>query len=146
MPGDHQALQGIKSYFEQTYRDWLKERMADKDDTFGFEDENKFETKLKDTGVYDGDNDAYRNMYEYIFTINTMHPETVMETISVPNIPLNLWTHVVLRCINHKVDVYVSRRIKKRTVLGGLSAELWRHLRRRVYQDAGVADASCTAK
>ena len=23
------------------------------------------------------------------FTINTMHPETVMETISVPNIPLN---------------------------------------------------------
>ena len=62
-----QALKVSKSYFEQTYRDWLKERMADKDDTFGFEDENKFETKLKDTGVYDGDNDAYRNMYEYIY-------------------------------------------------------------------------------
>ena len=108
-----------KAYYEQAYRDYLKERMGAKDDTLGFEDENQFDKKMV-LDVRDGDGDVNRNMYEYVFTINTMSPDSAMETIAVPNIPLNLWTHVVFRCINHKVDVYVNGRIKKRSVLGGL--------------------------
>lgn len=104
-----------KSYHEQKYREWLETRM-ESDDVFGWNEQgNHWQGS-------DGEdnNDNERNMYEYVFTINTMNPDTVMETISVPNIPLNLWTHVVFRCINHKVDVYVNGRIKKRTVLSGI--------------------------
>lgn len=132
-----------KAYYEQAYRDYLKERMADDSDVFGFEPRNQFKDAMK-TDVRDGDNDVNRNMYEYVFTINTMSPNLVMETISVPNIPLNLWTHVVFRCINHKVDVYVNGRIKKRTVLGGLPRQNYGDIYvGESYQDAASTTPAC---
>lgn len=34
--------------------------------------------------------------------------QTISETITVPNIPLNKWINVVIRCQNLKMDVYVN--------------------------------------
>jgi hypothetical protein len=61
-----------------------------------------------------------RNRFEYVVTCNTMNENQLMETVTVPNIPLNLWTYVVVRCMNHKLDVYINGRIKKRVILSGL--------------------------
>jgi hypothetical protein len=33
---------------------------------------------------------------------------TIDETITIPNIPLNKWINVVIRCQNLKVDVYIN--------------------------------------
>lgn len=66
------------------------------------------------------DLDELRNRFEYVVTCNTMSDKQLMETVTVPNIPLNLWTYVVVRCMNHKLDVYINGRIKKRVILSGL--------------------------
>lgn len=64
--------------------------------------------------------DNLRNSFEYVITCNTMSDINLMETITVPNIPLNLWTYVVIRCVNHKMDVYINGRIKKRAILSDM--------------------------
>jgi len=110
------------SYYEQMYRDRLVNNYQNnKDDPYGLDDDKLLEEKEM---LIDGksifDSDVNRNMYEYVITMNTMNPDNAMETISIPNIPLNVWTHIVIRCINHKVDVYINGRIKKRTVLSAM--------------------------
>lgn len=74
------------------------------------------ELNTQDGGV----RDQLRNSFEYVITCNTMSDINLMETVTVPNIPLNLWTHVVIRCVNHKMDVYINGRIKKRAVFSDL--------------------------
>lgn len=69
----------------------------------------------------DKDNeDVMRNRFEYVITCNTMNENELMETVTIPDIPLNLWTYVVIRCMNYKLDVYINGRIKKRVILSGL--------------------------
>ena len=76
--------------------------------------------KIEVKDLDDKDPDEFRNRFEFLVTCNTMNEEQLMETITVPNIPLNLWTYVVIRCMNHKLDVYINGRIKKRVILSGL--------------------------
>lgn len=64
--------------------------------------------------------DDLRNSFEYVITCNTASNVNLMETVTVPNIPVNLWTYVTIRCVNHKLDVYINGRIKKRTVFKDL--------------------------
>lgn len=64
--------------------------------------------------------DDLRNKYEYVFTCNTMSPDSAMEIVTIPDIPINLWTYVVIRCVNYKLDVYLNGRIKKRVILSAL--------------------------
>lgn len=64
--------------------------------------------------------DEMRNRYEYVFTCNTMSPDSVMEIVTIPDIPINLWTYLVIRCVNYKLDVYLNGRIKKRVILSAL--------------------------
>lgn len=110
------------SYYEQMYRDRLvKNYQENKDDPYSLDDDKLLEEhEMLKGGKSIFDPDVNRNMYEYVITMNTMNPDNAMETIAVPNIPLNVWTHIVIRCINHKVDVYINGRIKKRTVLSAM--------------------------
>lgn len=39
------------------------------------------------------------------------------EEVRVPSFPINKWVHVVIRCMNHYLDVYINGRIKKRHIL-----------------------------
>tara|TARA_Y100001958_G_C21187663_1_gene516415 strand:- start:284 stop:1297 length:1014 start_codon:yes stop_codon:yes gene_type:complete len=111
------------SYYEQMYRDRLVNNYQDdsKNDPYGLDDDKLLdENDMLMDGKSIFDPDVNRNMYEYVITMNTMNPDNAMETIAIPNIPLNVWTHIVIRCINHKVDVYINGRIKKRTVLSAM--------------------------
>lgn len=40
--------------------------------------------------------------------MNTHSSETIEEEVTIPDIPLNKWMHVVLRCENTRFDVYVN--------------------------------------
>ena len=85
-------------------------------------DDNKYENipDISELNEADKDRDRLRNSFEYVITCNTMSDTNLMETVTIPNIPLNLWTHVVIRCVNHKMDVYINGRIKKRAVFSDL--------------------------
>ena len=84
--------------------------------------DNKYNILPDDNQLNEADKtrDILRNRFEYVITCNTMSDTNLMETVTVPNIPLNLWTHVVIRCVNHKMDVYINGRIKKRAVFSDL--------------------------
>lgn len=42
------------------------------------------------------------------------------EEVRVPSFPINKWVHVVIRCMNHYLDIYINGRIKKRHILSQL--------------------------
>jgi len=109
------------SYLKEHYRQLMKKEP----NKLGLVDENE----ITDTNSKVDEPDSTRNRFEFVVTCNTMNEEQLMETVSVPNIPLNMWTYVVIRCTNYKLDVYINGRIKKRVILSGLPrqnyGDLW---------------------
>ena len=58
------------------------------------------------------------NTNDLVVVMNTF--ENPNEMIVVEDIPLNKWVHVVIRCDNQAVDVYINGTIVKRHVLSGV--------------------------
>ena len=119
---------GLYLKYSNTSSAYLKERYRKKIAALSesgnpYDELDKIDPKIpdeSDQGKNISDPDELRNRFEYVVTCNTMSEKQLMETVTVPNIPLNLWTYVVIRCMNHKLDVYINGRIKKRVILSGL--------------------------
>jgi hypothetical protein len=60
----------------------------------------------------------YPNTNKLNIRFNTY--DNVVETADVGNIPLNLWSNIVIVLIGNSVDVYVNGNLKKRTKLNGV--------------------------
>lgn len=58
------------------------------------------------------------NTNDLIIMMNTYN--VVNEEITIPNIPLNKWINVVLRCKNTTLDVYINNTIAKSVTLSGV--------------------------
>ena len=76
------------------------------------------------------------NGFGLTVTCNTMSNLNLMETIDIPTIPIDKWMYVVIRCVNHKLDVYINGKIKKRSVL--------EHLPRQNYGDIYIGEKLST--
>lgn len=55
---------------------------------------------------------------ELTVIMNTFN--TINEEIKIPNIPLNKWLNVIIRCENTKIDVYINGTIAKSLNLNGV--------------------------
>jgi hypothetical protein len=60
----------------------------------------------------------YPNTNKLNIRFNTF--DNVVETADIGNIPLNLWTNVVIVLIGNSVDIYVNGNLKKRNRLNGV--------------------------
>jgi len=58
----------------------------------------------------------YKN--ELLLLMNTN--ELINEEIKIPDIPLNKWVNVIIRCVNTTLDVYINGVITKSTNLSGV--------------------------
>jgi len=51
--------------------------------------------------------------------------QVINETIDIPNIPLNKWINVMIRCEQQTLDVYINGTIAKSHVLHGVPKQNW---------------------
>jgi hypothetical protein len=58
------------------------------------------------------------NKNELTLIMNTY--DVINEEVIIPNIPINKWLNVVIRCTNKKVDVYINGTIAKSVTLVGV--------------------------
>jgi hypothetical protein len=58
----------------------------------------------------------YKN--ELLVIMNTN--DVINEEIRIPDIPLNKWVNVIMRCVNTTLDVYINGIITKSTNLSGV--------------------------
>lgn len=66
---------------------------------------------------YDSSMNMYNNpQYQLLVVMNTF--TDIVETITVPDIPLNKWVNVMIRCEQTAVDVYINGSVVKRQELG----------------------------
>lgn len=80
--------------------------------TTGDQNEDGLNTPNNGPGLY------LSNKNELVVVMNTF--ETINEQILIPNLPLNKWIHVLLRCEGKQLDVYINGQVSKSHLLHGV--------------------------
>lgn len=64
--------------------------------------------------------DSYRNLVIVMNTFNDNNENQISEEITIGDFPIEKWINIIIRCNQHKLDVYINGTLAKSHILSGI--------------------------